>query len=298
MKFENAFLRRKGEAFEKLFADIMGDTFPDDFQAADRHGSIGDIKYDGCRAGDKTVFRFHAPKSPNPPGYPSRWFKKIDNGFAEVREGWRKRMERRAPVHGARDGPPARVVGRSADPGVANPIVHVGWFGHPKVFNVVIRLSGGHLEDPSDPNPNRRILTEADFKVLHPIMVHIRKQIQDEVEPGRTAPSPSKLKANAPSVATVHPLPIARPRGRPVEQFFSTRSQPGLVKEIVQEFRERHKAPVLERLSPDGISGKLSGARRWIDRPAPRQAAARAVMSQFFERRGIFEGRVEEDNES
>lgn len=61
LKFENAFLRERGKAFESLFARIMSHRFPGDFQPVRPYGPKGDLKCDGYRASDKTVFQSYAP---------------------------------------------------------------------------------------------------------------------------------------------------------------------------------------------------------------------------------------------
>jgi hypothetical protein len=61
LKFENAFLRDKGKAFETLFARIMAHGFPGDFETVRPYGSKGDLKCDGFRASDGTVFQSYAP---------------------------------------------------------------------------------------------------------------------------------------------------------------------------------------------------------------------------------------------
>ncbi|AJA10834.1 hypothetical protein SKP52_19830 [Sphingopyxis fribergensis] len=54
LKFENAFLR-------ELFARIMAHAHPGDFQPVRPYGPRGDLKCDGYRASDGTVFQCYAP---------------------------------------------------------------------------------------------------------------------------------------------------------------------------------------------------------------------------------------------
>ena len=61
--FENAFLREKGKAFETLFSRVMAHGFSGDFQPVRPYGSKGDMKCDGFRQNDGTVFQCYAPES-------------------------------------------------------------------------------------------------------------------------------------------------------------------------------------------------------------------------------------------
>ena len=61
--FENAFLREKGKAFETLFSRVMAHGFSEDFQPVRPYGSKGDMKCDGFRQSDGTVFQCYAPES-------------------------------------------------------------------------------------------------------------------------------------------------------------------------------------------------------------------------------------------
>lgn len=61
LKFRIAFLESQGKAFENLFSRIMGHAFTGDFQAVRPYGNKGDLKCDGYRASDRTVFLCYAP---------------------------------------------------------------------------------------------------------------------------------------------------------------------------------------------------------------------------------------------
>ena len=56
LKFENTFQREKGKAFEALFSRVMAHAFAGDFQPVRPYGAQGDLKCDGFRASDGTVF--------------------------------------------------------------------------------------------------------------------------------------------------------------------------------------------------------------------------------------------------
>ena len=62
--FRIAFLESKGSAFETLFTRIMAHAYPNDFEPVAPYGNQGDLKCDGYRASDKTVFQCYGPSTP------------------------------------------------------------------------------------------------------------------------------------------------------------------------------------------------------------------------------------------
>ena len=90
LSFENAFLRERGKAFESLFARIMAHAFPGDFQPVRPYGPKGDLKCDGFRVSDKTVFQSYAPDKMKAAALIS----KIDQDFNGALAHWGTRMQR------------------------------------------------------------------------------------------------------------------------------------------------------------------------------------------------------------
>jgi len=80
LKFENAFLRTKGKAFESFFASVMAHGFTGDFEPVRPYGPRGDLKCDGFRPSDSTVFQCYAPDSTRLRDL----LGKIDTDFSEI----------------------------------------------------------------------------------------------------------------------------------------------------------------------------------------------------------------------
>ena len=57
--FEVAFLRRKGDAFQDFFADIMERCYPGDFMRTRPWGKIGDRKNDGYLKSKRRLFQVY-----------------------------------------------------------------------------------------------------------------------------------------------------------------------------------------------------------------------------------------------
>lgn len=290
MKFRNAFLERRGKAFEDLFSKIMGHAFPGDFQLVRPYGNRGDLKCDGYRVSNKTVFQCYAPRALNL----KKMLKKIDEDFGGAVEHWGTRMEHWSLVHNERDGLPADAVQRLVDLNAANPRVCLGQIGYAELYAIVMELAVVKLQDLFGPVPTQRTAAQLDYEALRPVVALIHGLDPDD-NPPLSPPSPSKLKVNDLSDAAAELLRLGRRRESLVERFFSDWPDPSLGEKIAQGFREQYRALKVADLSPDRIFTALQTFAGGMDGAPSHQAAVLAVMSYFFERCDIFEDRIGED---
>src|SRR3546814_6618390 len=103
LKFVNAFLRERGKAFETLFARIMAHAHPGDFQPVRPYGPRGDLKCDGYRTSNSTVFQCYAPDTMKV----DPLIAKIDEDFNGAVGHWATKMQRWEFVHNDTRGLPA-----------------------------------------------------------------------------------------------------------------------------------------------------------------------------------------------
>ncbi len=292
MKFRIAFLERQGKAFEDLFSRIMGHAFPGDFQPVRPYGKRGDLKCDGYRQSNKTVFQCYGPRTLKL----DQMLAKMDEDFNGAVEHWGSRMERWSFVHNEDEGLPADATQKMVDLGQATPQVSLGQMGYPELFNIVMGLAVTPLEDLFGSVPAQRTMAQLDYEALRPVVTLIHKLDPDD-NPPLSAPSPSKLKANDLSDDAAELLRQGRRRESLVERFFNDWPDPNLGEEIAQAFRERYKALKLDGLSPDQIFTELQSFAGGMEGTPAHQAAVLAVLSYFFERCDIFEDHVGEDVE-
>ena len=290
MKFRIAFLERKGKAFEDIFSKIMGHAYPSDFQPVRPYGKRGDLKCDGYRASDKTVFQCYGPSTPSL----AKMLAKMDEDFNGAVAHWGARMERWSFVHNEDDGLPADATQTLVNLGTANPNVALGQFGYPELFAIVMGLPVAPLEDLFGSVPSQRTMAQLDYEALRPVVTLIRKLNPDN-NPPLSAPSPSKLKANDLSDDAAELLRQSRRREPLVERFFNDWPDPSFGEEIAQGFREQYQALKMDRLLPDQIFTELQTFAGGMDGSPSHQAAVLAVMSYFFERCDIFEDYMGED---
>ena len=122
LKFRNAFLENEGQAFEDMFSRIMGHAFPCDFQPVRPYGRRGDLKCDGYRASDKSVFQCYAPRTTKLDAMQA----KVDADFNGAVGHWGSRMERWVFVQNDDAGLPADVTQQLLDLRAANPNLTLG----------------------------------------------------------------------------------------------------------------------------------------------------------------------------
>jgi hypothetical protein len=137
LRFENAFLREKGKAFETLFARIMAHGFAGDFQPVRPYGAKGDLKCDGYRASDRTVFQCYAPDSTKLRDL----LAKIDEDFHGAVAHWGQRLHRWTFVHNDIRGLPAKAVQKLAELEGTNPKIQIGTFVEAEMRSVAMGWS-------------------------------------------------------------------------------------------------------------------------------------------------------------
>lgn len=284
LKFENAFLRSTGKAFETFFSRIMAHAYPGNFTPVAPYGSKGDLKCDGFRKSDGTVYQCYAPEvlrlAPT--------LTKIDQDFAGAVAHWGGKMKRWEFVHNEAKGLPAEVVQKLVDLQTANPAIEIAQFGEASLRVVVMDLSVHQLEDLFGAVPSQRTLEKLDFAALKPVITAI-KTAQPDAEPPLAAPSPDKLKFNALSMDAAGLLRQGRLRERLVQSFFDAWPDPSLGEDIAEGFRQRYAALRKVGLASDQIFGELQAFAGGMDGDPTHQGAVLAVMSYFFERCDIFE---------
>ncbi len=293
LKFRIAFLESQGKAFEDLFSRIMGHAFASDFQAVRPYGNKGDLKCDGYRASDKTVFQVYAPRTTRLDALQA----KVDKDFNGAVGHWGPRMERWIFVHNDDSGIPADAVQQLIDLGNANPSVSLEQMSYPEIFRITMSLTASQLEDLFGLAPTQRVLVQLDFEALRPVVMLIQRMHPDE-NPSLAAPSASKLKSNDLSDDAAGLLRHGRRREQLVEKFFSQFPDPNLGEDIAQGFRDRYQELKLRGHSAEHIFMELQQFAGGMNGTPQHQAAVLAVMSYFFERCDIFEDYVEEETDA
>lgn len=288
LKFEIAFLRQKGKAFETFFARIMAHGFPGDFETVRPYGSRGDLKCDGFRPSDGTVFQCYAPEMARL----TELLAKIGEDFEGARTHWGAKMKRWVFVHNDVRGLPAQAVRRLEDLRAAHPTIVIAVFSEAELRDQVMQLALHQLEDLFGIVPSGRTLERLDFANLRPVLIAIQRR-DPGANPPLAAPSVSKLRHNSLSPDAAALLRQGRRREKLVQDFFDAWPDPSFGEDVAEAFRARYRALKAVHLSPDQIFGELQWFAGGMEGEPSHQGAVLAVLSYFFERCDIFEDVVQ-----
>lgn len=290
IKFENAFLREKGKAFETLVSRIMAHAYPGDFMPVRPYGPKGDLKCDGFRSSDGTVFQCYAPDATKL----ADLLAKIDEDFNGAVSHWSAQMQRWEFVHNDVRGLPAEAVKALDALNAAHPHVDVAVTAEAELRAIALNLALHQLEDLFGAVPSRRTLDQLDFNALRPVLIAIQRR-DPGAEPPLAAPSADKLSHNALSEDAAALLRQGRRRETLVQDFFDQWPDPSFGEDIAEAFRARYQALKGVMLSPDEIFGELQSFAGGMAGGPARQGAVLAVMSYFFERCDIFEDALRDE---
>ena len=289
LKFENTFLREKGKAFEGFFSRVMAHGFPGDFEPVRPYGPKGDLKCDGFRTSDGTVFQSYAPDSTKL----ADLLAKIAEDFECARVHWGANMKRWEFVHNDARGLPAEAVRKLDSLRAAHPAIEIAAFGEAEMRAVVMRLALHQLEDLFGVVPSQRTLERLDFASLQPVLIAIQRR-DPGAEPPLAAPSATKLQYNSLSPDAAALLRQGRRRETLVQDFFDAWPDPSFGEDVAEAFRVRYQALRVVGLSPDQIFGELQVFAGGMEGEPSHQGAVLAVLSYFFERCDIFEDVVQD----
>ncbi|HXW71009.1 MAG TPA: ABC-three component system protein [Methylocella sp.] len=284
LKFENTFLRAKGKAFETFFARVMAHGFTGDFEPVRPYGPKGDLKCDGFRPSDGTIYQSYGPDHMKL----ADLLVKIDEDFYGAIEHWGLKMRRWEFVHNDVRGLPAEAVRKLDDLRVAHPNIDLSVFGEAEMRQVVMALALHQLQDLFGAVPSQRTLEKLDFAALKPVLAAIQRQVPN-ADPPIAAPSPLKLQNNRLSDDAAALLRQGRMREKLVQDFFDRWPDPSFGEDIAEAFRTRYQSLKSVGLSADQIFGELQAFAGGMDGEPSHQGAVLAVLSYFFERCDIFE---------
>ena len=162
----------------------MGHAFTGDFISVRPYGNKGDLKCDGYRASDKTVFQCYAPRTTKL----DKLQAKVNEDFNGAVTHWGTRMERWTFVHNDDEGIPADVAQQLIDLDEAHPNVSLSQMNYPGIFEITMSLAQPQLEDLFGLVPTQRTLAQLDFEALCPVVQQIQGLDPDE-HASLTAPS-------------------------------------------------------------------------------------------------------------
>ncbi len=287
MKFENAFLKAKGDAFQTLFEGLMARAHPEDFIPCRPWGNIGDRKNDGYLRSERTLFQVYAPNEMTA----ADAIAKIDEDFAGALPHWRQYFDKWVFVHNAHDGLSPQVIAKLLELARDNAPLEVTHWSLEELRQRLRRIPVESLQSwfgiaPTD--TARRNLSVAE---LESVLDHISRSHPTTGELPRPVPA-GKIEANGLSASVTTLLKAGMEKAELVGRFFDRWHDPLYGDRLATAFRSKYtelrdQSP---KLMPDAIFHELHAwaGGTWASSPGL-QVAVYAVLAFFFEQCEIFE---------
>lgn len=283
-KFEIAFLRARGDAFQDFFERLMGFAYKADFMACRPWGNRGDRKNDGFLRSERRLFQVYAPNEMKE----SVAIPKIREDFEGARIHWGVYFNEWVFVHNGTDGLPPHVQKLILELEKANTGIKLETWGLEELRLVFRRISTDDLQSWFGFAPTDEARARLGFRDIQVVLERIGEQAVPFVQPVRDVPM-GKIKANALSESVAALLKAGMAKAPLVDEFYSRWHDATLGERIAQSFRTKYES-LRGRFSPNEIFAEL---QVWVggdDQGTPEhQLAVLAVMAYYFESCDIFE---------
>jgi hypothetical protein len=284
LKFENAFLRAKGEAFQSFFNRVMGLAFKADYLACRPWGKQGDRKNDGFLKSERRLFQVYAPNDMKA----AKANTKINEDFEGAKTHWREHFDKWTFVHNAVDGLPPHVHKILLDFEKANPEIKLEPWGLEEIRLVFRKISEDDLQSWFGCVPTEETKAKLGFKDLQLVL---------ETISGKPVPSPQevkdvpamKIEANALSESVATLLKAGMTKAPLVKSFFAQWHDETLGERLAEAFKAKY-LELRGHFTPNEIFSELQSWAGGGGRGTPEhELAVLTVIAYYFERCDIFE---------
>ena len=283
-RFENAFLRAKGDEFQTFFERLMGLAYKADFMGCRPWGNIGDRKNDGFLKSERRLFQVYAPNEM----VATKAIAKITEDFEGAKVHWGMLFDKWSFVHNATDGLPPHVQEVLLDFENDNKGIILEPWGLEELRLVFRRLSLEDLASWLGHVPTEETKIRLGFKDIQVVLESLAGKA---APPGVTvtAVPPGKIEANdlSESVATL--LKSGMTKAPLVSAFFGAWHDETLGERLAVAFRREYKR-LRGRMRPNQI---FFGLQAWVggnELGTPEhQMAVLTVLAYYFEGCDIFE---------
>lgn len=286
--FTIAFLRARGDAFQRLFETLMSKVYSADFIACRPWGKSGDRKNDGYLPSKRILFQVYAPNEMSA----NEAMSKIDEDFEGAKKHWKKYFNKWIFVHNTHDGRLSpQIIEKLEKLKLENPEFEINHWGYEELLIEFRKLDLEALESWFGPSFDMQTSANLGYKELRAILQHIQLSPSTDLNDVREV-SRGKIEANLLSAAVADFLKIGMQKYRLVEGFFQNWRDPNFEGRLASAFKEkyqefRNQDPVLH---PDLIFAKIE---EWAGGTATKtpteKAAVLAILSYFFDKCVVFE---------
>lgn len=290
LKFRNAFLENRGEAFQDLFSSIMEKRYPGDFIRTRPWGNQGDRKNDGYVRSTRTLFQVYAPNELSE----AATLAKIDEDYQGAIPFWKDHFDHWVFVHNSPQGLGPGVTKKLLDLDSSIQNVRVRSWGFEELQQIVFELGFPELTSLLGPIPSRTDVINVPYPEIEMVLRTLESRSTRLAEEIRPVP-PRKLEANSLSDAVALLLKAGMGSSNKVRDYFGKHHDPELGDRVAKAFRGEYESLRDAQHSPDDIFARLQliGNGTIFATPS-RQAATLTVLAYLFEACDIFEPPPEE----
>lgn len=284
MRFENEFLRGKGDAFETLFDKLMRLAFMADYMPTRPWGKIGDRKNDGYLKSERRLFQVYAPNELKA----TDAINKITEDFEGAKKHWEEYFDKWVFVHNADGGLPPHVVELLLKLDKENPKIEVTYWSLNELRSIFRKLPLQDLETWYGPAPTEQTKFKigfADLKIVLESISDSSTPLNSEV---KDVPA-GKIEANALSESVAFLLRQGMTKSPMVDMFFSQWHDESLGERIAAAFKAKY-LELKEQFTPNEIFTELQA---WAGgneiNTAEHQIAVLTILAYYFESCEIYE---------
>ncbi len=284
-RFENTFLRAKGDEFQTFFERLMGLACKADFMACRPWGNIGDRKNDGFLKSERRLFQVYAPNAMEA----KKAIDKITEDFEGAKVHWGKDFDKWVFVHNAYDGLPPHVHEVILEFERVNPGIVLEPWGLEELRLIFRRLSLDDCASWFGFAPTEETKAKLDFKELQVVFETLAVKAAPPSSTVNPVPQ-GKIEANALSESVSILIKSGMSKSPLVSAFLDTWYDETLGERLAGSFRKEYVRLRYERLHPNQIFSELQIWAGGRERGTPEhEMAVLTVLAYYFERCDIFE---------
>jgi hypothetical protein len=283
-RFETAFLRAKGEAFQTFFARLMGLAYPANFMACRPWGNEGDHKNDGFLKSERRLFQVYAPNEMTA----AKATTKITEDFEGAKAYWGEHFDKWAFVHNATDGLPPHVHDLLLDFEKDNPDIQIDPWSLEELRPIFRRLTVEDKESWFGLSPTDATRVSLGFRDLQVVVERLAGLPAPTASEVRDVPM-GKIEANSLSESVARLLKEGMVKSPLMADFFQQWHDETLAERLAEAFKAEYRR-LRELHLPNQIFGELQSWAGGDHRGTPEhELAVLTVLAYYFERCDIFE---------
>lgn len=279
-------LTSTGIAFQDLFADLMQNAWPQDFQKVKPYGRSGDMKCDGYWKSRRCVFQCYGPASMKQRDV----IAKIRTDLEGAVHHWQDKMAEWSFVHNDAGGLSAEAVQVLEKLRLRYPNVEINEWAWPQAREQFERLSDEAIVELYGYPPTAKSVDQLGFAELRPVVERIANMSAAPLAELSSPPSVTKLEKNLLDQASADFLQFGRRQVRLVEEYFVQHHDPALGDKVAAAMRTQYRMLVDTGEDPNRVLVQLQRFVGWdCGDTSSHNAAVLAVITYFFDRCDIFE---------